>query len=362
MSGLSAPFCSGVAGVRQDPTGGKGRNQALDGLRGVAALSVAVGHCYLGVTGLALWGTSLRDFPHMTPAEISLRLVSTLFPNDAAVMAFFVLSGHVLWRSLGCRRPGFLDYVLARLLRLLPMTLVTTALIGLVAGAGVSEIIRNGLLFDKSLNGMLWSLQVEIIASVGLFVVWLVAGDHRWRLLALLIVSFALTPVFRGVGAVVFFPAFLLGASVDAIPERVARHWALLGGAILALLFANVVFGHGGVARVFEMLGATSLVAAVARGRFGFLRSRLGIFLGAISYPFYLSHLLGSGVAEHLADYFPGLSPVEVFAFITVVSVGLTVILAWLLHVFIEDPAMRLRPMLIARLLPVAKPAVAGAD
>jgi peptidoglycan/LPS O-acetylase OafA/YrhL len=67
------------------------RSGALDGLRGYAALSVALGHSVLAITGLDLWAKSIRNFPSMTAAEIGYRLLSLVAPSDAAVMLFFVL-------------------------------------------------------------------------------------------------------------------------------------------------------------------------------------------------------------------------------------------------------------------------------
>src|ERR1700733_6390234 len=87
---------------------GTERNRGLDGVRGIAALSVALGHCVTQVTGLALWNTSLRDFPAMPAMSIVMRVLSALFPSDAAVMVFFVLSGHVLWGSFQRRQYRFL--------------------------------------------------------------------------------------------------------------------------------------------------------------------------------------------------------------------------------------------------------------
>ncbi|MFL5251947.1 MAG: acyltransferase family protein, partial [Rhodopila sp.] len=110
------------------------RIPGLDGLRGIAALSVALGHCLLQVTGLPLWGTSLRDFPSMQAADIAMRVFSPLLPSDAAVMVFFVLSGHVLWQSFQRRQARFLaglpDYASARIYRLMPLVIVTGLPIG----------------------------------------------------------------------------------------------------------------------------------------------------------------------------------------------------------------------------------------
>ena len=75
------------------------RNHALDGIRGLAALAVALGHSNLAITGLSVWRSTLFDFPMMSPGDVMARLLYVLFPQDAAVTLFFVLSGPVLWAS-----------------------------------------------------------------------------------------------------------------------------------------------------------------------------------------------------------------------------------------------------------------------
>lgn len=319
----------------------------------MAALSVALGHCVVQVTGLGLWATSLRDFPAMPAADIAMRLFSALFPSDAAVMVFFVLSGHVLWGSFQRRGVTFFaglpDYVAARLYRLMPLTIVSAIPLGFLTAAPAGELVSNMLLFSTSLNGVLWSLQVEVVASFALFAVWgLTRGSGRGLLLAL-VLAFAATPFFRGVGSVVFFPAFLLGASISGMPARVWQRTWLLAAAVALLVFANVVLGHGGLTRCFEMAGATVLVGAVAQGRLGFLGARFPLFLGAISYPFYLTHIVGLLLAEPYLAELPPVAPLVMIALRAATSIALTVPIAWLLHVFVEDPMLRARPRWLSR-------------
>jgi peptidoglycan/LPS O-acetylase OafA/YrhL len=330
-------------------TAGRGdRNPGLDGLRGVAALSVALGHCVVQVTGLGLWNTSLRDFPSMPAADIAMRILSALFPSDAAVMVFFVLSGHVLWGSFRRKHLRFFadlpDYACSRIYRLYPLAIVSALPLGMLTAAPATELVRNMLLLSNSLNTVLWSLQVEVVASLALFAVWgLTRGDARKLLLAL-IVAFAATPFFRGEGAVVFFPAFLLGASIASVPVRFWHNRWLVAGGVTILVFTNVLLGHGGITRCFEMAGATVLVGAVGSGQLRFLRARVPLFLGAISYPFYLTHIIGIAGAEPFLHALPPMAPLLMIGARAVASIALTIPLAWLLHVFVEDPVLRARP------------------
>jgi peptidoglycan/LPS O-acetylase OafA/YrhL len=330
--------------------GGWGRNPDLDGLRGLAALSVALGHCYVQVTGLELWTKSLKDFPSMPHDLVVARILSALFPSDAAVMVFFVLSGHVLWESFSHRKLWFFrdlpDYVAARLYRLLPLTIVTALPLGFISTVPARELVANMLLFSHSMNGVLWSLQAEMVGSGMLFVVWCVTRGTIWKMLVALAISVVVLPFGRGNLAIVFLPAFILGAGITSMPGWLRRNRPLLVLGILLLLFTNIFVGHGGPGRLIEMGAATAVVSAVSQGALPFLRRRVPLFLGAISYPFYLTHVLGMIAAQPLLDMLQFSSPYLAFAARAALSIPPVILLAWALHVLIEVPAQRGRPRL----------------
>jgi peptidoglycan/LPS O-acetylase OafA/YrhL len=324
------------------------RNPGLDGLRGIAALSVALGHSLLEIGGLKLWGSRLHDFHGMGWTDIILRLLSAVAPSDAAVTVFFVLSGHVLWSSFqrkGLRFFGDLpDYACARAYRLLPVAIVAALPLGFLTGATARELVMNMLLLRSSLNGVLWSLQVEVVASLGLFALWGLTRGVRWKLLLGLGLASGAVMLFRGDPYVVFFPAFILGASISSIPSRLLQNGWVLGAGVGILVLTNLVIGHTGLTRCFEMAGATAVVGAVANGQLRFLRSGVPLFLGAISYPFYLTHWLGLAGASPVVALLGLGSPFSRLVLLAVLSIGLTIPMAWLLHVGVENPALRARP------------------
>lgn len=326
------------------------RNPGLDGLRGVAALSVALGHSVLQVGGIGLWGSRLRDFPAMPWTDILVRLISALAPSDAAVIVFFVLSGHVLWSSFQRKNLRFLadlpDYACARLYRLFPLAIASGLLLGLSLEASARDLALNMLLLSHSLNGVLWSLQVEVVASLSLFAVWGVTRATTWKLLLAFAISMGATAAFRGNPYIVFFPAFILGASISLVPVRILQRRWIVAAAITVLILTNVILGHGGITRCFEMAAATILVGAVSRGQLQFLRSRTIMFLGAISYPFYLTHWVVLAAAGWIMDQLSLGSPYVGVAITAAVSVTLTIPVAWLLHVGVETPALKARPRL----------------
>jgi peptidoglycan/LPS O-acetylase OafA/YrhL len=143
-----------------------GHDERLQSLRGLAAFSVMVGHASL----------------LLPPTPFSIAQ-GTLFEQNSAVVFFYVLSGFVLSESL--RRGGSMrSFGIRRLGRLLPVfwssvALGTIAAIAMrhapIAGAsawyngnflgiGTSarDIALNVLGLSTTINGALWSIQVEL--------------------------------------------------------------------------------------------------------------------------------------------------------------------------------------------------------
>ena len=324
-----------------------GRNLALDGVRGLAALSVALGHCMLIVAGMDVWSKTAFDFPAMPAQEIAGRLMHLLFPGNGAVMVFFVLSGYVLWGSFARKRPTTADvpdYIVARLFRLLPLVVATTLLYWLVTSPSPGELIANMLLLSTGMNKVLWSLQVEMIGSMVIFIAWLAARNDPIKLFIALCVVAAAVPFFRGNQFVVYLPAFLLGALIHHVPARIWQSRALLVAALLVLLLPSIVFSYRGVTRLLEILAAVAIVGCVAAQRPPLLESAPIKFLGAVSYPFYLTHPLGMAGALNFIGPLPGMNFLFQFGVYALVSLLISLPVAWLLHVTVEMPALKGRP------------------
>ncbi len=327
-----------------------GRNRDLDGLRGMAALSVALGHCFLQVTSVSLWQTSLVNFPAMPASQIVARVFSTFFPSDAAVAVFFVLSGHVLWESFRKKNMQFVrdlpDYLAARAYRLLPVTIAALLPVGLLAGVAAHDLVANMFLLSHSINTVLWSLQVEAVASAMLFVLWGLTKGRVWKMLIALLLAIALLPASRGNPYLMFMPAFILGAGITSIPPWVWRNTYLFLAGLALLVWSNLFLGHGGIDRCLEIGAATMVVGAVSQHRLPFLHRPGFLFLGDVSYPFYLSHLVGLLLAQPYLDRLHFASPYPMFVARAALSIPPALFIAWLLHVLVEVPAQRgrLRP------------------
>ena len=67
-------------------------------------------------------------------------------------------------------------------------------------------------------------------------------------------------------------------------------------------------------------------------------------FLGAVSYPFYLVHPLGMAGALNFIGPPPGMNFLFQFDVYALVSLLISLPVAWLLHVTVEMPALKGRP------------------
>lgn len=346
--------------MSQDHARLEGRNYALDGLRGLAALAVALGHCVLTVTGPDVWGLTLRHLADHDPAAIIGRLAYLAFPSDAAVTLFFVLSGHVLWESFarkGAASLGaFPDYVSARLYRLMPVAIAGAIPLGLLAGTfgppiEARELVDTMLLLSLRTNGVLWSLQVEIVCSLALFFVWLVVGRSTLRLIGALVACFVLYRVTKN-AYLLSSVSFVAGALVATAPERLRRSVPLLIAGIVLLVGTSLLVGHGWRSRYGETLGAYLVIVYVRAMQPALLVSRPVHFLGLVSYPFYVTHLVGMQLATPLVARFAGGEKLASAAIFAVASLAVTIPLAWVIHAAIEMPVLRGRPRLPAFAFP----------
>lgn len=316
------------------------RNYDLDGLRGLAALSVAIGHCAtaIGGTGPALRMT-LATAPGATLQDAVFRLLHIVFHADAAVIVFFVLSGLVLSRSLRRRDDGLPSYMIRRVFRLFPVAIASALIIGFLTPASTwAQIAGAAILYDTSLNGVLWTLQIEVWGSLWIYVAVTARRIHSALFVGVLGATAAMS-YFDHRPIQLFLSAFALGAIIDDLPALfVNRFTAALG--LLALMAADFVLGAGFAMRCWQMGGAFLVVAYVARNSMWLTSNGLAHFLGRISYPFYLLHLAGALIVVRLGVRSIELDPYLTFVVYSVSSVVIAIGLAWITHLIVEVPGM----------------------
>jgi len=333
------------------------RNKNLDGVRGIAALSVSLAHCATVAGGVSIYAATFRDFPAMAPDAIMLRLWHSIFNGDAAVILFFALSGFVLGRSLEREAyspfVAFVPYVIKRMFRLLPATVAAGLLAWLLFPITVPQMIGTMLIYDNSVNGVLWSLQVEVIGSILIFALW----STRSRLPTLALIAFYCY-AYRALPHVVTIirseftllpAAFVMGYVIPWVPKPAWNRTVLIGG-IGILMLSDLFFGRTWNTRIGQVIGAFIVVGSLQVNPLNFLNGSISQFLGDMSYSFYLIHpLLLDRAATVTEQWHVGAPPIHAIALATM-TIPIALVIAWISSKYIENPGIKLGKRILAKL------------
>lgn len=353
--------------------------EALQGLRGIAAIMVTFAHSLL-----------IFDSP------VWFRKAQMLFNGQAAVVVFFVLSGFVLTLSLRrYQTDASLDlpaFYLKRIFRLYPALWVAT-LAGLLYFVFIHRhfTIPNPttdfwalrypehrftpLHIAASFAGTLaflvppvWSIFVEIVGSIFMpFIAWAAFRKHEWfgvGLGVMLMVSLT-------IGGLTYYQFgmylgyFMLGAALCVLPQNLKdaiarlRPWRtpLIVLTTLAILPSQWLPWQPEFITFYEAACAAIMIALIVYADAGrkFLESKPVVFLGDISYSVYLLHFFVLSVfatlgATALTHY--GIQPigwVEDIA-LSLVTVAVTIPLSALMYKHVELPGIEIGRRAIAQL------------
>lgn len=286
----------GPAGVAA-PAAPQGRIRALDGLRGLAALAVALFHL-----------TSRFGYVYGFPSPP----VTSVPWGHYGVHLFFLISGIVIFMTID-RGRSIVDFAAARVSRLYPAYWVAVTVVFLaLTHVGLPDIqVSRGDYFwnltmlqrfweRPDLDGVYWTLQVELgfYVVMGLLVVTRTAAAMEMVLilwLALLGLN-GPTGVIGAMGLethrwplVTLFgyaPLFIAGV---ALGLRLTRPYSLLHDVTAVAAVALYASWHPGEHAGF-VVGAAVLVYLAVQGRLGWLARQPLLALGAMSYPLYLLH------------------------------------------------------------------------
>jgi peptidoglycan/LPS O-acetylase OafA/YrhL len=282
----------------------------LDLMRGVAALWVVLFHY-------------LRQYDHLySPSDATTFFAN--FPDGIfGVYLFFMISGFVIFMTLE-RSARPLDFVVSRFSRLYPAywtAVIVTGAVALVAPLPGQSVTSHSILINLSMlqsfffvpavDGVYWTLAVELSFYFVMFVLFL--GRQLGRI-----------EIWGTIWLALVVAAGLAGAAGWDVPYRVSlllvlpyAHWFVLGilfylvrtdgytrRRILLMLacIATAAFMQGfAVAAV--MIGFAVLFHLCVSGRARALAVRPLLWLGAISYPLYLTHqMLGYRLIRTLLD------------------------------------------------------------
>lgn len=374
LAGLSSKAGAGVFAEDRWAATTATRAVSLDGLRGLAALSVVACHYWILLSATP-FGRHVAPWLALPP----LSLLSTAY---GSVILFFVLSGYVLALSLtGNSGLSWLGFATRRFCRIWPpyaLTILASFLIGwvvLAAAPLLPPVWRVNIWHHDILGLSLLVEQIGMAASgVPLDVPgWSLVYELRISLLFPLLLVFVRRAPATTLAATVFLTvANRLGPPwlSQFIPETGAfivyfaagawlalnRAWIVergraIGGrgqllaGLIALFFLSVPGGRPGV-DIYSGLGAVIMIAlAIASSPFArFLSARWCGFLGRISYSLYLTHvvvLLGIGAALGSSLSVP---------LVLLVAAPVIAIVAWSSHRWIEQPSIQLGRTLAARI------------
>ena len=279
--------------------------QRLDSLRGLAAISVGVGHAYICVnfSQNSLWQNAALG----------------IFDGDYAVDLFFVLSGFVLINMVrGFSGAHYAAYLGRRLLRLYPLMWaclilayvvyafvapyappcgnLSTWICRLIAPPGsVATAVRTAIPLDYRLGPASWTIKVEVAVSIVyplLLAAWMKGGTAGK--IATAAACIASMVVFRRHPMPHFVLLFVLGIAINDIRITRARSASLAVAIALILMAVSGYYagGHSVAADLIAGTSATLLIAAVAYRCPGWLATLLDnravLKLGQLSYAYYL--------------------------------------------------------------------------
>lgn len=334
---------------------GSARYAFVDGLRGLAAVSVMLFHLGTG------------DLRRPLAAELTPRLPAALGYGWLGVHVFFVLSGFVIAHSIGrntMTARSALRFVLRRQVRLDPPYWCAIAVgVAFAVGAralrpgvprfvpGPRDVVAHVLyVYDllglPGISAVFWSLAIEVqFYLLFVLVLWLLRSLPRlvpWVVLATAIASlhWALTWRYPHAWFTQHWYLFAMGVLVSWTLDRRVHACLPIG-----LGIAFVVFGlrNDRLEPVAGGVVAGLLLLAGWRGALGrWLAARPLQFLGVVSYGIYLFHTPFAG-SLHL-----GLarlvSPTTLRGALVILTaqIGVTLGVAWLLHRTVEGWAIRL--------------------
>ncbi|MFD4034332.1 acyltransferase family protein [Streptomyces sp. NPDC058637] len=370
----SHPGGSGTCAPPSRPARSRPRLRALDGLRLLAALMVAAYH-YGGRGGdiTTAWGSS--------PA-VQFPTAHTWFAyGPLGVQIFFVISGFVICMS-GWGR-SLSSFFASRVARLMPAYWAAVVLVTLVfalpvvtyAAVSPSDALVNLTLLQQPLGasrvlGVCWTLWAEIrfYALFALFVV--LPGANRQRIVlfcAVWTLAAALTkasgqPFLDVLLMPEHAPFFIGGIGLYLVhrDRRDAVAWGIVGVSwLLGQHHAVADLWHPAGQEAFSYRSSLVIILIVTAGFVAVAAIAVGALhrvdwpwltvAGALTYPFYLVH-------EHLGWVVVGAlhRTLGVPAALTaVLTVGSMLVLAWLLHRYVERWST---PLLRKALTPSAAP------
>ncbi len=298
----------------------------LEGLRGLAALSVALAHHFgtfcIG-NNRAYWLTPFLSEP---AGGKVFTLITCIFSPGLAVVLFFILSGFVLAKSVHSlptiNAENIAAFYIKRLFRIFPVHIVCLVIFTCLLLAfpvqphnsysdfyytafpgniSLKEFIKNLLLHNATLNTVIWTLPIEVVGSlfVPVFCIINTRLNDTSKLLLLLLLVLA-GGLYVEHNSIKYLFCFYLGTILPYFYSSISGKWS---GYIFVsgLLFSSVItflqtsYSVSYALDIFRALSGILIIVPLVLHQSNRLKavfsSRPVMRLGATSYSFYLIHL-----------------------------------------------------------------------
>lgn len=264
----------------------------LDGLRGIAALSVAFSH-YISAFQLAML-TGTPAISHFNDDVLMAKTGLVIFYSpDFAVAIFFILSGFVLAASMESNRASWLALIARRWVRLMLPVLAVAVFVWVLLKLGAYAGIQKAAAQTQS--AWLKNIDPSSLASTKL---WKVISHnligpfvpHPFGALALHMNAALWTMPTELIGSLVLLSVYCFGKRVGLVREN-RLVWPCLSLIIAVLTFQTKFYGFGLGVLIFEIKNLIAMKFQNAKSIFkrasligGVVLFGSGLWLGSTPY------------------------------------------------------------------------------
>ncbi len=322
----------------------------IDVLRGICALAVVLYHFTARFEALV-------GFDGAPDPGVYTRLPFTVIWGFLPVYAFFTISGFVITMTIERSRTGS-DFIVSRFSRIFPVYWVAVGLTYslwqlrpafdwhvTVPQMLVNLTMLQDFAYVPHVDGVYWSLGVELAFYAGIWLLFIAGGWNHLRLVCAFWLAGSVAYALLGDGLHIpyrvasaldlkYAPYFVTGIALYRLNQarmkrrdRPWRDWLLLGAAAVSF-FAVQKSGEG-----IYMLGVLAIWLLCISGRVNFIARKPLVYFGTISYALYLTHQM---IGYQVLQAVPG-SPAFRIAVATAVAIALASALTFL----VERPAQR---------------------
>lgn len=348
--------------------------ERIDSIRGLAALAVAIGHVLIAseqTRGLNI--VTVSEIGNLTFFKIIIRLLLVVFNGEAAVMCFFVISGFVLYKSLNNlhsnNKHWIAEFYKRRILRIYPALIVSYIIFGLYLETPTNQFVQGILLWGIGENPVTWTLKVELLMAILLPFIYLMLNNKKFVVLPIIIsivvfitynynvntllphiqiTNMLLGQVNYFVRISVYILPFVLGMYgykyYDILKKYCSKTPIFLLGLIVLLSTGFLIIEDSYYSVLIESFAGFIVVIGCSDSKHTKILSlKPFVWLGKISYSFYLYHTLACyfytiTVFKLLNIPYP-LPNIGLNLFLcSVITVGLSILLGWISYEYVERP------------------------